>query len=82
MIIAKAVKLTPYLNYSLDKEMVIIAAIQSCTAVKEDLDKNPEDTTYNRINFLNNLSEEYLRAMGIKDKIIVTTWAKKVVGKH
>ena len=62
--------------------MVINAARQSCTAVKEALNKNPMDTTKNTINFLNTLSEEYLRTMGIKDKITVIAWARKVVGKH
>ena len=35
MIIIEDVKLMPYLNYILDKEMVITAAKKSCTAIKE-----------------------------------------------
>ena len=82
MIIAEDVKTRPDLNYILEKEMVINISRQSCTAVKEALNKNPVDTVKNTINFLNTLSGEYLRTMGIKDRIAVITWARKVVGKH
>ena len=72
----------PYLNYIKEKEMVINAAKHSFTAVKEALNKKPVDTTKSTINFLNTLSEEDLRTMGIKDRITVITWVRKVVGKH
>ena len=62
--------------------MVINVAIQSCTAVKEALNKNPVDTTKKIINFLNTMSEEDLKTMGIKVEITIITWARKVVGKH
>ena len=61
--------------------MVINAANQSCTAIKQDLNRKLVDTNINRINFLNTLYEEELRTMGIKDRIVVITWARKVVGK-
>ena len=73
MIIAEAIKLRPYLNYILDKDMDINVVRKSCIALKEALNKNHVDTTNNTIIFLNNLSEEDLRTMGIKDKIIVIT---------
>ena len=82
MIITEAEKLRPYLNYILDKETIIQASRQSCTVVKEALNKKPIDTTNNTINFLNDLSEDDLKIMGIKEKISVITWARKVVGKH
>ena len=72
----------PYLNYIQEKEMVINASKQICTTMKEDLNKKPMDRPKNTINFLNTLSKEYLRTMGIKDMITVITWASKVVGKH
>ena len=56
MIIAKAIKLRPYLNYILDKEIVIYVAKKSYTAVKEALNEKPIDTANNTINFLNGLS--------------------------
>ena len=62
--------------------MVINAAKQSCTTVKEALNRKSVDITINTTNFLNTLSEEELRKMSIKDRITVITWARKVVGKH
>ena len=55
--------------------MVINAAKQSCTTVKEALNRKPIDTSRNTINFLNTFSEEELRTMGIKDSILVITWS-------
>ena len=82
MFITKDGNLRPYINYTPDKEFFIQAARQSCTTVKEDLNKKPIDTTNNTINFLNDLSEDDLKIMGIKDRISVITWGRKVVGKH
>ena len=76
MIIVEAVKLKIYLNYILDKEIVIYSTKQSCTAVKEVLNKKPIDTTNNTMNFLDGLSEYDLK------KISLITWEMKVVGKH
>ena len=42
MIIAEAKKIRPHLNYIKYKEMVINVAIQSCTTVKEALDRNQQ----------------------------------------
>ena len=69
MIIAEAVKIRPYLNYIQDKKMVINVAKHSCTVVKEALNKMLVDTTKNKINYLNTLSQEDLRTMGIKDRL-------------
>ena len=62
--------------------MVINAAKQSGTTVKEALNKNPVDAATNTINYLNTMSKEYLRTMGIKEIFTVIPWARKVVGKH
>ena len=69
MIISNATRIIPYLNYIQDKEMVIIATKQSCTTMKEALNRKPVDTTINTIDFLNTLSKEELRTMTIKDRI-------------
>ena len=82
MIITEATKLRCYPNYIKDKEMEINVARQSCKTVQETLDRIPIDTTKNTINFLNTLSKEELRTMGIKDRIMVITWERKVIGKH
>ena len=62
--------------------MVTNTAKWSFTTTKEALNKNTMDTTKNTTNFLNTMSEEDLRTMGIKDIITVITWVRKVVGKH
>ena len=81
MIIAEAGKLIPYLDYILDKEIVMQAARQSCTTVKEVLNKSPIVTTNNTVSFLNGLTKDDLKEIGIKDRISVITWERKVVGK-
>ena len=50
--------------------------------MKEDLNKNPIDTTNNTVNFLNGLSKDDLKKLGIKDRTSVITWERKLVGKH
>ena len=50
--------------------------------MKETLDKRSSETTQNTINFLNTLLEEELKIVGIKDRITVITWERKVIGKH
>ena len=79
MIIAEAGKLRPYLNYILDKELVMQDARETCTSVKEVLNKNPIYTTNNTISFLNGLTEDDLKAAGIKDIISIITWERKVL---
>ena len=76
MIIVEDVKLRPYLNYILDKEMGIHVSKQSGTAVKESLNKNHVDTVKNTINLLNALSDD-LRTMGFKDRITMITSGSK-----
>ena len=76
MIIAEETNIRPYLNFIKDKEMVINVARHSCIAIKEGLDRKPTDTTRNTIKFVNTLSEEELRTMGVKDIIVVITWAR------
>ena len=57
--------------------MVISIAMQSCVTMKKILDKRSAETTQNTINLLNTLSEEELKIVGIRDRIIVITWARK-----
>ena len=82
MITAKIGKLIPYLNYILDKDVVMQNARQSCTTVKEVLNKYPIDTTNNTGSFLNGLTEDELKTTNIKDRISIITWGRKVVSKH
>ena len=72
----------PYLDYILDKEIVIQSAKLSVTTVKERLDKNPIDYAKKTIDFLNGLTEEKLKTTNIKDRISIIDWARKVGNKH
>ena len=45
--------------------MVVSAARQIFAPIKDPLDKKPTNTTRNTIYFLNKLSEEELRTMGV-----------------
>ena len=72
----------PYLDYVLDKEVVIQSSKQSMTTVTEILNKKPIDYTKNFIDFLNGLTEDELKTANIKDIISIISWARKGVNKH
>ena len=40
------------------------------------------DTANNAIIFLNDLIEEVIRKMNTQDRVLVITWARKVINKH
>ena len=82
MLIIETTKLKLYLDYILEKEIVMQAARQSVMVVKEVLNKKSIDTAQNEITFLNSLNEECLRNENIKDRILTITWARKVVRKY
>ena len=81
-IIAEASKLRPYLDYILDKEVVIQSSKQSTPTVIEILNKKPIDYAKNFIDFLNGLTEDELKTENIKDIISIISCAKKGVNKH
>ena len=66
----------------LDKEIVMQVVRQSCTAVKEVLNKKPIDTADNIVSFLNGLTQDDLKEASIKDINSFITWERKVVCKH
>ena len=82
MITIEATKMRPYLNLIKDKEVVISTTRQSCPVMKETLDKRSAKTYQNTINFLNTLSKEEMKTMGIKDRITIIIWARKVIRNH
>ena len=82
MIITGTTKMRPYLNFIRDKETMISIAMQSCAVMKETLDKMSTKTDQNTMNFLNTLSEEELKTLGVTEKITVITWERKVIRKH
>ena len=46
------------------------------------LNKKPIDTTNNAIKFLNSLTEEEIKKENIQDRVLVITWARKLVNKY
>ena len=40
------------------------------------------EVAQNAINFLSALSEDQVRRFGIQDKVVIASWARKVVGKY
>ena len=54
-------KLRPYWDFILDKEIVTQAARQNILMVKYVLHKNPIDTAHNAISFLNSLTEDEIK---------------------
>ena len=56
-IIEEERKLRPYLDFVLDKEVLIQSSRQSVTTTREKLNKNPIDYANNTIKFLNGLLE-------------------------
>ena len=71
-----------YLDYILDKEIVMQATRQSVMVVKQVLNKKYRDTTDNAISFLNSLIEEDIRKENIKYRILTITWETKVMRKY
>ena len=51
VLICEETKLRPYMNYILDKEIVIQSSKKSVTVVKERLKKKPIDYAKNTIDF-------------------------------
>ena len=81
-IIAEARKFRLYLDYVLDKEVVIQSSRQIMIASREKLNKKLIDYSNNSIKFLNGLTEDNLKNANIKDIISIITWAREVVNKY
>ena len=60
-IIEEANKFRPYLDYILDKELVIQSSRQDLAVAREKMNKKPVECAKNAIDFLNSLLEDDLR---------------------
>ena len=69
MIIIEVTKMRPYLNFIKDKETVINIARHIWALMKEYLYKRSSEIAQNTINFLNTLSKEELKKIGMKYRI-------------
>ena len=72
-IIIEADNFIPYLDYILDKEVVIHSSRKIMAVAREKLNKKPVDYANNSINFLNGFSEDDLKNANIKDRISIMT---------
>ena len=72
----------PYLNMMEDKTTLFKKALHKCVVANETMTKRTSETAQNAINFLNSTNNEQLRALGVKDRINVMLWARKIIYKH
>ena len=81
-IIREANKFRLYLDYIADRENALKVSRQNILIVKQGLNKNPIQVAQNAINFLSTLLEDKVKRFGIQDKVVVASWARKVIGKY
>ena len=81
-IIREANNFRLYIDYIIDQESALKVAMQNILIVKQGLNKNPMQVAHNAIKFLSTLSEDQVKRFGIQDKVIVSYWARKVIGKY
>ena len=81
-IIKEANKFRPYLYFIADQEGALKVARHNILTVKQELNKKPMETAQNAINFLSTLSEGQVRRFDIRDRVVIISWDRKVVGKY
>ena len=81
-IIQEANKFRPYLDLITYRDSALKVARKNILIVKQGLNRKPMEVAQNAINFLSALSEDQVRRFGIQEKVVITSWARKVVGKY
>ena len=81
-IIKEANKFRRYLYFFAEQESALKEVRQKNLIVKQGLNKKPMEVAQNAIKFLSALSEDQVRRFGIQDKVVIASWARKVVGKY
>ena len=81
-IIEEAIRFILYLVYVVDLENALISARKNVVVVKQTLNKNPMQVAQNVVDFLSALSKDQIKRMGIQEKFVVLSWAKRVIGKY
>ena len=81
-IIKEANKFRPYLDFIADRESALKAGRKNIFIVKQGLNKKPMEVAQNAINFLSSLLEDQVRRFCIQDKVVISSWARKVIGKY
>ena len=75
-------KFRHYLNFIDDLNIMINLAHHRLKLVNEHMEKRPLTTAQNTLNFLNSLTYQKLHEMGIKDRVSIVMWEKKIIHKH
>jgi hypothetical protein len=58
---------------------MVITARSKCTIVNETLAKNPSEWAQNAINLLNFVPTNELQTFGVKDRIVLLIWTKRII---
>lgn len=75
-------KLWVYAYFMEDKRILAGSTLTKCQIVNENLHMIPINKAHNTINFLNETSNETLRALGVKDRFAIIIWDKIFIEKH
>jgi len=82
VIVNSVVEFRPYLDMLEDKATLSCKALDKCVVLNETMTKRTPDIAHNTISLLNTVTNEELQILGVKDRITVMMWARKVVCKH
>jgi hypothetical protein len=81
-IVVEAEKFRSYLNFVNDKDNITITTMHRCTVVNETLAKKPSKWAQNAINILNSVPPTNIHTIGVKDRIALIIWARRIIAKH
>ena len=65
-----------------DKATLSCNALHKCVVMNETTAKRTPDVAHKVIVLLNTTTNEQLQALGVKYRIIIIMWARKVIYKH
>ena len=71
-----------YAYFMEDKRMLVDSTLIKFQISNETLQVRPVNKTQNIINFLNQISNETLKAQVVKDRFSIIIWAKTFIEKH
>ena len=71
-----------YLDYVVDQKNALMSASKNVVVVKQALNKKSMQVAQNVVDFLSALSEYQVKRMGMKDKVVVVSCARRVIGKY
>lgn len=81
-IVHSVVDFRPYLDVLEDKVALSCKALHKCVVINETMTKRTPDIAQNTISFLNTTTNEQFQTLGLKVRITIMMWARKVICKH